>query len=92
MNKKLAQTISHREHLIAQIAAQRTDLTQNMHALRPPLALADRGITVFRYVKRHPALLVGASLLFVVIRPKRSGKWLKLGLMVWQLRRGLLRH
>lgn len=87
MNNKLAQLAARRQQLVAQAADQRTALAHNLEPWRARLALADRGIAGLRYIRRHPVLMVGATLLFSVLRPKGVGKWLQRGLAVWQIGR-----
>ncbi|MGZ8262289.1 MAG: YqjK family protein, partial [Methylotenera sp.] len=54
MNKKLTRLSERRQQLVAQAAAQRTVLAQNIGPLRSPLALADKGLAAVRYVKQRP--------------------------------------
>ncbi len=90
MNKKLARLAERRQQLVAQAAAQRAALAQNLESWRAPLALADRGLLALHYVKRHPSLMVGAVALLAVLRPTRVGKWLQGGWMVFQVARNWL--
>ncbi|MCU0810809.1 MAG: YqjK-like family protein [Thiobacillaceae bacterium] len=60
-----------------------------MEPWRARLALVDRGVNVVRYVRRHPALLAGAALLLVALRPQHAVKWLQRGWLVWQVGRRL---
>jgi hypothetical protein len=92
MNQKLAQLAELRRQLVAQAAAQRTALARNLEPWRPRLALVDQGVAVFRYIGRHPLLLGGAALLLVAWRPRRAGKWLQRGWLVWQVGRRLRRN
>ena len=91
MNQKRAQLAERRQQLIAQAAAERSALAQNLEPWRARLALVDQGVSAVRYVRRHPALLAGGALLFAVLRPRRVGSWLQRGWVVWQLGRRLLR-
>ncbi len=92
MNSKLTQLAERRQQLVAQSDAQRAILADTLEPWRTRLAQVDRGVAVLRYVRRHPVLMVGASLLLAALRPKRVGRWLQHGLMVWQLGRRLRRH
>lgn len=92
MNSKLTQLAERRQQLVAQADAQRAILTDTLEPWRARLARVDRGVAVLRYVSSHPILMVGASLLLAALRPRRVGKWLQHGLMVWQLGRRFLRH
>ena len=89
MNHKLAQLAERRQRLVAQAAAQRTELVHNLQPWRARLALVDQGVSVFQYVRRHPAWLAGGALLLAALRPRRVGKWLQRGWVVWQLGRRL---
>ena len=90
MNEKLARLAERRERLIAQAAAQRMALAQNIEPWRKPLARVDQGLAALRYIKRHPAWIVGAAALLAALRPGRVGKWLQLGWVTWQMRHRLL--
>jgi len=92
MNSKLTQLAKRRQQLVAQAAAQRTTLAYTLEPWRARLSLVDRGVAVLSYVRRHPVLMVGASLLVAALRRRRIGRWLQHGLMVWQLGRRLRRN
>jgi hypothetical protein len=49
-------------------------------------------LAVFQYVRQHPALILGPALLFAVLRPRHTGKWLQRGWMAWQFGRRLRRR
>jgi len=55
MNEKLIRLAGRRERLVAQAAAQRMALAQNIEPWRKPLARADQRLAALRYIKRHPA-------------------------------------
>lgn len=85
MTGDLERLAERRRWLVSQAAAQRLVLSQEMAQWKPRLALADRGIAVFRYVRRHPALLAGAGVVAVLLRPRLGTVWLQRGLLAWQL-------
>ncbi len=85
MTGDLERLAERRRWLVSQAAAQRLVLSQEMAQWKPRLALADRGIAVFRYVRRHPALLAGAGVVAVLLRPRLGRVWLQRGLLAWQL-------
>ena len=89
MNQKLTRLAERRNQLIDRAAAQRSALAHNVEPLRARLALVDRGVNAVRYIRRHPALLAGAALLLVVLRPRHAVKWLQRGWLVWQVGRRL---
>ena len=85
MNKKLLRLAERRERLVAQTAAQRVAVAENIEPWRMPLALADQGLSVLRYIGRHPEWIAGIVVLIVALRPGRAGKWLGRGWMTWQV-------
>jgi hypothetical protein len=91
MNGKLAELARRRSQLVVQAAAQRSALGHNLEPWRARLALVDQGVAVYRYGRRHPALMMSATFLLAALRPGRVGKWLQRGWVVWHLGRGLRR-
>lgn len=87
MNHKLTELAERRARLVAQAEAQRVTLAQSMQRWRKPLAIADQGVAAVRYVRSHPALLVGAGVFLVALRPKRALAWLQRGLVAWKVLR-----
>jgi hypothetical protein len=85
MNKKLLRLAERRERLVAQTSAQRVALAENIEPWRMPLALADQGLRVLRYIGRHPEWIAGVVVLIVALRPGRAGKWLGRGWVTWQV-------
>ena len=92
MNKKLTLLAERREYLAAQAAAQRIMLAQSLEPWRAPLALADRGVAALRYIRSHPALLLGTAFVIAVLRPGRTARWLGRVWGVWQISRRLFRN
>jgi hypothetical protein len=89
MSKKPLDVATHRQQLLARIEAQRNQFERDASALHAPLALADKALSVARYLYHHPLLTIGSTLLLARKRPRGMGKWLKRGWMVWQVARGL---
>ncbi len=85
MNDKLIRLAERREHLVAQAAAQRTALAQSIEPWRIPLTLVDQGLSALRFIRSHPAWIVGGAALLAVLRPGRAGKWLRRGWLSWQI-------
>lgn len=85
MNDKLIRLAERRERLVAQAAAQRMALAQNIEPWRKPLARADQGLAALRYIGSHPAWIVGGVVLLAILRPGRIGKWLGRGWVTWQM-------
>lgn len=89
MNRKLTQLAERRKLLIAQAEAQRALLTYNLAPWRERLSLVDRAIGAVRYVRSHPALIFGVTLLIAALRRRRVGTWLQRGWLAWQIGRRL---
>ena len=85
MNQKLVRIIERREHLVAQAAAQRVALAQQIEPLRAPFTMVDQGLAVLRFIKRHPMLIVGGVALLTALRPGSPGKWLRRSWVAWQI-------
>jgi len=85
VSEKSNRLAERRERLVAQAAAQRTALAQNIEPWRLPLARADQGLAALRYVKRHPAWIIGGVALLAVVRPGRAGTWLARSWMTWRM-------
>lgn len=85
MNGNLALLAERRERLIAQAAAQRKALAEGIEPWRAPLAMADQGLALLRFVMRHRAWIAGGAILFAATRPARAGKWLGMGLTAWKM-------
>lgn len=85
MNDKLIRLAERRERLVAQAAAQRMTLAQNIEPWRNPLARADQGLAALRYIKSHPAWIVGGVVLLAALRPGRVWKWLGRSWVTWQM-------
>jgi CHAD domain-containing protein len=85
MSEKLHRLAERRERLVAQAAAQRMALAQSIEPWRIPLAVADQGLAALRFLKRHPAWIVGGGILIAALRPVRVVKWLRRGWVAWQI-------
>ena len=85
MNEKPTQLALKRERLITQAAQQRTTLARSVQTWRGPLALADKGVSALRYLKRNPLWVVGGVAVLVVLRRQSAGKWLRRGWMAWSM-------
>jgi len=85
MSDKLTQLARRREHLVAQAAAQRMALAQNIEPWRTPLALADQGLAALRFVRSHPVWIIGGGVLLTALRPGHVWKWLRRSWVAWQI-------
>jgi hypothetical protein len=85
MNNRQIQLAQRRAALVNKAAAQRVQLAELAEPFHAPLKLADKGVSVYRYFKRHPVLLTGVVTVAAAIRPKRWLFMLENGLLIWQL-------
>lgn len=92
MNNQHTQLAKRREQLIAASEAQRLALAKNLKTWHRPLAIADKGIAVVRYVKHNPLLAVGASTLIAILRPKGMATWLQSGWAALQIVRNITKR
>ena len=70
MNKQLAHLIIRRLELVEKIEAQRMDMADISLHLQKPLAVADMGLNVVRYIYNHPALVSGGMTALLTFRNK----------------------
>ena len=70
--------------LRARIAAQREDLTKHIAPLESALGGADKALAGVDWLKHHPAAVVAAVAVLVVVSPKRAWRWTKRGFVVWR--------
>lgn len=86
MNEKMFELIEHRRKLLARIASQRGQITEIGSNLRPPLAMADRGVAIAQFLRSHPLLFAGVVVFFVIRRPSLASLvWV--GGRVWKIYR-----
>lgn len=83
MNAKLTELAQRRAALVARAAAQRAVLAQAYAPWRGPLAIVDQGRVAVRYIKRHPALLLGVVAVVAALRPRRVAQLLERGWVAW---------
>jgi NhaP-type Na+/H+ and K+/H+ antiporter len=82
--RRLAQIYLRRERLLARSAAQRDEMALLLTPLKGPLAIADRGLAVAQYVRAHPAAVVIAAAVFVVLSPRRAFRWSRRAFVAWR--------
>ena len=68
MNKQMLAVMQRRGELLAKIAAQREQMAEAGAHWQVPLALADQGLAVVRFLRSHPVLAGGVAALFVIRR------------------------
>jgi len=86
-----------RARLVVLAEAQRRALASEIEAWRRPLAIADRGMAAVRFIKDHPAWVVGTAVVGGAVVPgalrtSRLAGWLGRGLGVWRIARRLRGH
>lgn len=84
VEQRLVELSRRRAELVARGAAQRAELGEISQSWRRPLAMVDRGVTVWRYLRVHPALLAGLGVAFAVAKPRRAARWLGRGWALWR--------
>jgi hypothetical protein len=87
--QRLAKLAQRRAELVARSAVQRAELGNIVHSWRVPMAIADQGVATWRFLRGHPALLVGLGVAFVVARPRKAVKWLRRGWTLWRFFSGM---
>ena len=91
MNHELQRLAERRRQLVQRAAVERCAIAEAVAPWRPRLALVDQGIAVFAYLLHHPMLIAGMAAAVAMVRPRRAGKWLQRGWLLWQVGRGLRR-
>lgn len=74
-----------RARLVSLAAAQRRALAAGVDPWRRPLSIADRGIAAVRFIKAHPAWIIGAAIAPRALQAGRFGGWLRRGFVAWQI-------
>lgn len=87
--QRLVELSRRRAELVAHCAVQRAELGDICHAWRVPMAIVDQGVTAWRFLRMHPALLVGLGVAFAVARPRRAVNWFGRGWALWRFFRGV---
>jgi hypothetical protein len=80
MNNQLLLVRQRRAELLAKIAAQREQVARVAVHWQRPLAFADQGLVVARFMRSNPLLLGGLTALLVIRRRGLLG----LGMTVWR--------
>ncbi|MFZ5524986.1 MAG: YqjK-like family protein [Pseudomonadota bacterium] len=73
MNDRKSDLMQNRAELLARIAAQRKQVTEIGSEWQAPLALADQGVDAVLFLRRHPLLVAGAVVFFVIRRRGMAG-------------------
>lgn len=83
MNRQMAALMQRRGELLARIAAQRGEVADIAARWEGPLAVADRGVAVVRFLRERPLLVAGVAALFVIRRRGMMGL-VRLGWLGWK--------
>ncbi|MDD1678411.1 MAG: YqjK-like family protein [Methanomicrobiales archaeon] len=83
MNERLLELRQRRGELLERIDAQRAQLAEIASIWEQPLAIADRGMSVVRFLRDHLPIVVGVAALVVARRRGLRGL-LKRALRVWR--------
>lgn len=89
MSQCLIELAERRERLIAKSASLRAGFAVEAQPLKRALAVADRGVEGFRYLRQHPGLVAATVGLFVALRPRRAISWAMRGWSMWRLFRNV---
>ncbi len=83
MNERMLELRQRRGELLARIDTQRGQLAEIASSWERPLALADRGVSVLRFLRGHP-LLVGGAVALGVLRRRGVAGLFKRAWQVWK--------
>ena len=84
MNPKLLELATRHGALKARIDEQRRTLVQHSVPLQAALARGDTVLKGVDWLKHHPAAIGAAVALAVVVRPRRTARWVRRGLFLWR--------
>lgn len=68
MKKRLAALAYRRQELLEKIEAQRMEVADISLELQKPLALADAGLNMVRFIRHHPGLVSGSLVALLSLR------------------------
>ena len=83
MNERMLVLRQRRGELLARIDAQRAQLAEIAAGWERPLALADKGVSILRFLRGHPLLLAG-GVAFVVLRGQGVAGLFRRAWQLWQ--------
>lgn len=73
MNRQMLAVMQRRGELLERIAAQRGQLAETGARWQAPLALADQGLAVLRFLRARPVLVAGVAALLIIRRRGMMG-------------------
>jgi len=83
MNEQMLAVMHRRGELLAKIAAQREQLSEAGTRWQTPLALADQGLAIVRFLRSRPVLVAGVVVLFIIRRRGLMGL-ARSGVLAWR--------
>jgi len=83
MNERMLAVMQRRGELLTKITSQREQVAQAGARWQTPLALADQGLVVLRFLRSRPVLVAGVAALLVWRRRGMVGV-VKTGWRVWK--------
>jgi hypothetical protein len=70
--------------LAAHIDAYRTSVAVAGQSLEKPARIVDRGLAIVAYVQARPWLVAAGTAAVVALRPRRLGRWVGRGWILWR--------
>jgi len=89
MDEQMLAVRQRRGELLARIAAQREQVAETAMRWEAPLAFADKGLVVVRFLRSNP-VLVAAAVAILVIRRRGVTGMLTAGWRMWRLYRSAI--
>jgi len=89
MNEQMLAVRQRRGELLARIAAQREQVVETAMRWEAPLAFADKGLAVVRFLRSNP-VLVAAAVAILVIRRRGVAGMVASGWRIWRLYRSAM--
>lgn len=89
MNPRLTELALKKEALVARAAMQRDQIEDALLPWRQPLALADKAVEGYAFLKRHPGIVVALAAAAVIWQPRRLLRWVSKSWVLWRASRGL---
>lgn len=90
VEQRLAELSRQRTELLLRSAEQRSAVAAHFNTWHLPIAIIDKGIDAWRFVRARPGLMVGVGVVFAVARPRRAIKWLRRGWALWRYYRSMV--
>lgn len=84
--------VKQRDDLLAKIASERVELSQNGTSMRPLMKLAGRVSGVVRYLGHHPEILILPAAMMTLSRPRRLIGMAISGWSMWRVLRKMRRN